>query len=242
MLKIADKPPKKIIRVQLIDPHPITLLGIAHLVASNSQIEICGSSSNSVEALALAATAKPDIIVLEPDFQEENGLELIPTLLKLTKAKIVICTGRSSPKLYDQAILKGARGVVNKADPADNLVRAIEKIYEGELFLNRNATSRIMLQIAQANSPKGLGTEQKRLLTLTTKEEKVTRAIQVHSAKTLKQVAESLHISEHTLRNHLASIYGKLGVRNRMALYVFCGKYQKTDNPAHHPKRRSTDI
>ena len=79
------------------------------------------------------------------------------------------------------------------------------------------------------------------LTSLTTKEEKVTRAIQMYSEKTLKQISESLHISEHTLRNHLASIYDKLGVRNRMELYVFCGKFQKTDNPNQHPKRRATD-
>jgi DNA-binding NarL/FixJ family response regulator len=167
---------------------------------------------------------------------------MISILLELTKAKIVIYTGSNNPKLCYQSVFKGARGVINKAEPAETLLKAIEKIYEGELWLNRNATSRIVFQMAQANSPKGLSAEQKKLSTLTVKEEKVTRAIQLHSAKTLKQVAESLHISEHTLRNHLASIYNKLSVRNRMELYVFCGKYQKTDNPQHHPKRRSTDI
>jgi DNA-binding NarL/FixJ family response regulator len=98
-----------------------------------------------------------------------------------------------------------------------------------------------LLQIAQANSPQELSLEQKKLNTLTSKEEKVTRAIQLYSEKTLKGISENLHISEHTLRNHLASIYDKLAVRNRMELYVFCGKFQKTDNPNAHPKRRSTD-
>jgi DNA-binding NarL/FixJ family response regulator len=241
MPKTVDKNPKQMIQVQLIDPHKITLLGISQLLSTNNRIEICGSSSSGTEALQLASTTKPDVIVLEPELQDENGLELITTLLKLTKAKIVIFTGSNNSKLHDQAVVKGARGVINKAEPVDNLLKAIEKIYEGELWLNRNATSRILLQIAQANSPKGLSGEQKKLLALTTKEEKVTRAIQVHPEKTLKQVAEGLHVSEHTLRNHLASIYDKLGVRNRMELYVFCGKHQKTDNPEHHAKRRSTD-
>jgi two-component system, NarL family, nitrate/nitrite response regulator NarL len=64
----------------------------------------------------------------------------------------------------------------------------------------------------------------------------------LHSEKTLKEIADALHISEHTLRNHLASIYDKVGVRNRMELYVFCGKHQKTVDPENHPKRRATDI
>ena len=229
------------IKVQLIDPHQITLWGISQLLASHSQMEICGTSSNSSDALKLAAKISPDVIVMEPDLHEENGIDLISALLKVSSAKIIIYTGSKNSQIHDQAVVNGARGVINKTEPTENLLKAIEKIHEGELWLNRNATSRILLQIAQANSPKELTSEQKKLESLTSKEEKVTRAIQQHSEKTLKQVAESLHISEHTLRNHLASIYDKLAVRNRMELYVFCGKFQKTDNPAMHPKRRSTD-
>ena len=230
------------IKVQLIDPHQITLWGMTQLLTLNSRIEVCGTSSNRVDALKLAATSKPDVIVLEPDLHEENGIDLISDLLKITKAKIIIYTGSNNSKILDQAVVKGARGVINKTESTDNLLKAIEKIHEGELWLNRNATSRILLQIAQASSPKELSNEQKKLLTLTSKEEKVTRAIQMYSEKTLKQIAENLHISEHTLRNHLASIYDKLDVRNRMELYVFCGKYQKTDNPEIHPNRRSSDV
>ena len=230
------------IKVQLIDPHQITLWGVKHLLAQDQRFNICALASNSEEALKLAASSKPDVIVLEPDLNDENGVELIPSLLEVSKARIIIYTGSKSSQIHDQAVVKGARGVINKTEPTDNLVKAIEKIHQGELWLNRNATSRILLQIAQANSPKELSTEQKKLATLTAKEEKVTRAIQMHSEKTLKQISESLHISEHTLRNHLASIYDKLSVRNRMELYVFCGKYQKTDNPNLHPKRRSTDV
>ena len=230
------------IKVQLIDPHQITLWGVKQLLGQDQRFNICALASNSEEALKLAASSKPDVIVLEPDLNDENGVELIPSLLEACKARIIIYTGSRSSQIHDQAVVKGARGVINKTEPTDNLVKAIEKIHQGELWLNRNATSRILLQIAQANSPKELSTEQKKLATLTAKEEKVTRAIQMHSEKTLKQISESLHISEHTLRNHLASIYDKLGVRNRMELYVFCGKYQKTDNPNLHPKRRSTDV
>jgi two-component system, NarL family, nitrate/nitrite response regulator NarL len=231
-----------VIKIQLIDPHQITLWGINQFLSSNEGIQICASSSSGIESLKLAASKKPDVIVLEPDLQEQNGLELITALLKVCEAKIIIFTGSRNAKIHDEAVVKGARGVINKTEPIENLVKAIEKIHEGELWLNRSATSRILLQIAQANSPSELSIEQKKLASLTPKEEKVTRAIQLHSEKTLKQVSDSLHISEHTLRNHLASIYDKLGVRNRMELYVFCGKFQKTENPNMHPKRRSTDL
>ena len=229
------------IKVQVIDSQQIALWGIQQLVNLDSRYTVSATTKNSAEALKAAVQCKPDVIILEPELDNEDGLALIPVLLEKTKAKIIIYTGSKNPKILDEAVVRGARGIINKTEPTDTLLKAIEKIHLGELWLNRNATSRILMQIAQANSPIELSTEQKKLKTLTAKEEKVTRAIQMYSENTLKEIADKLHISEHTLRNHLASTYDKLGVRNRLELYVFCGKYQKTDNPDHHPKRRATD-
>lgn len=229
------------IKVQVIDSQQIALWGIQQLVNLDSRYTVSATTKNSAEALKAAVQYKPDVIILEPELDNEDGLALIPVLLEKTKAKIIVYTSSKNPKILDEAVVRGARGIINKTEPTDTLLKAIEKIHLGELWLNRNATSRILMQIAQANSPIELSTEQKKLKTLTVKEEKVTRAIQMYSENTLKEIADKLHISEHTLRNHLASTYDKLGVRNRLELYVFCGKYQKTDNPDHHPKRRATD-
>ena len=97
------------------------------------------------------------------------------------------------------------------------------------MWVNRNATSRILMQIATANAPKEITVQEKRLSSLTVKEQKVVRAIHASSEKTRRQVSEKLHISEHTLRNHLASIYEKLEVRNRLELYVFCNQYMPAE-------------
>jgi len=229
------------IKVQIIDPHQIALWGMKQLISSNSKYSVCATSTNVKEAIASALASEPDVIVLEPDLDGEDGIELITTLLQKSSAKIIIFTGNNKPNLHDQAVVKGARGVITKNESNDILLKAIEKIHLGELWINRNATSRILMQIAEANAPKVLSNEQKKLGTLSTKEEKVTRAIQMHSEKTLKEIASTLNISEHTLRNHLASIYSKLDLRNRLELYVFCGKYQKTSDPSVHPRRRSTD-
>jgi DNA-binding NarL/FixJ family response regulator len=203
---------------------------------------MCGSASTAKEALDLAISSKPDVIILEPNLEDSDGLKLITSLLQHTNAKIIIYTGSNNPHVHDQAVVLGARGVITKNEPIENLLKAIEKIHIGELWLNRTATSRILMQIAALNTPKVISDQEKRLSSLSTKEEKVTRAIQIHAEKTLKEIASTLNISEHTLRNHLASIYSKLQLRNRLELYVFCGKYQKTINPQDHPRRRSTDL
>lgn len=232
----------KNIRVQVIEPQQITLWGITQLINSDERFEVCSSCTNGVTALEQAEILKPNIILIEPELEGEDSISLIDSLIQRTSAKVVLLTSNREPSIQDRAILKGAKGVVLKTDSPETLIKALEKISQGELWLNRNATSRILKRMTEPHTSKDLSAEQLKLSQLTPKEVLVTKAIQLHSKKTLREVSESLHISEHTLRNHLASIYEKLEVRNRLELYVFCGKYQKTDDPNNHPKRRSTDI
>ena len=230
-----------IIQVQVIDPQQISLWGICQLVRSDARFAVCSSATNGADGLLGAQLYKPDVIVIDPDLDGEDALPLIERLVNKTGGKIILLTSNRNPALQDLAILKGARGVVLKTEPPEVLLKALEKIAQGELWLNRDTTSRILLKATESNTPKALTKEQIQLAQLTPKEEKATRAIQLHPKKTLKEVSQTLHISEHTLRNHLASIYDKLGVRNRLELYVFCGKYQKTNDHSEHPKRRATD-
>ena len=91
--------------------------------------------------------------------------------------------------------------------------------------MNRNATARILLEIAKAHAPKKAVPEEKKLASLTKKETRVLQTVVASSDKQLKVVADDLCISQHTLRNHLAAIYEKLGVTSRLELYVFCNKH-----------------
>lgn len=232
----------QMIQIQVIDPQQISLWGICQLIDSDARFSVCSYSTAGADALQCAQLNKPDLIVIEPEFDDEDAISLIDSLIQKTRAKVLLLTSNRNPRLQDHAILKGARGVVLKTESPDTLLKALEKVAQGELWLNRNTTSRLLLKATKSNLTEDLSDEQIRLEQLTPKEEKVTRAIQLYPKKTLKEVSQTLHISEHTLRNHLASIYDKLSVRNRLELYVFCGKYQKTGDPSNHPKRRASDI
>jgi two-component system nitrate/nitrite response regulator NarL len=233
---------KQIIQIQVIDPQQISLWGICRLIESDARFSVISQSTTGADAIRCAQLNEPDIIVIEPEFDDEDAMTLIDTLLQKTRAKLILLTSNRSLDLQDRAILKGARGVVLKSESPEVFFKALEKVAQGELWLNRNSTSRLLMKAAESNLTEELSDEQIQLGQLTPKEEKVTRAIQLYPKKTLKEVAQTLHISEHTLRNHLASIYDKLSVRNRLELYVFCGKYQKTGDPSNHPKRRASDI
>ena len=215
------------VNVLLIDSHRMTLWGLKHLIESAGNFSVCALATNSKEALEYTLEHSPDVIILEPDLEDDDGIELIPALLQKSRARVLVLTGLKDSNSHDLAIVKGARGVLKKSDSHETLLKAIEKIHQGELWVNRDATSRILMQIAQANAPKETTPEEKKLAALTPKEHKIAHTLLGHSEKPLKEISGILHISEHTLRNHLASIYEKLDIRNRLELYVFTSKHMK---------------
>lgn len=224
----TEKSPKaKTIEVMLVDNHLMVAAGLKLLLEGSKLFKVSHIATNAKDALAALDTIKPDLILLEPDLLDANGFDLIPLLLKKSTSKVMVLTALNNLDAHDQAIVKGARGVLKKTDSPELLLKAAGKIHEGELWVNREATSRILLQIAQATANKELSPEEIKLNSLTAKETKVSKLLHANSELTLKEISGLLHISEHTLRNHLSSIYQKLEVKNRLEFYVFASKYLK---------------
>jgi two-component system, NarL family, nitrate/nitrite response regulator NarL len=152
-----------LIKVLAVDPQKIMLLGIEKLINENPQFTLSATACNGEDALKEVRNHKPDLILLEPDFENEDGISLISSLIESSDANILILTGSRNSMLHDQAIVKGARGIVLKTESTESLLKAMEKIHQGELWLNRNATSRILQQVTQARSSRDLSVEQKKL-------------------------------------------------------------------------------
>jgi DNA-binding NarL/FixJ family response regulator len=216
------------IKVLLVDDFQILIWGIEKLIGSVSNIEIVGVANTHKLALEQIAQKKPDVVLINSTMLEGGLIEFIPQILNVSYSNILVFSGAEEVELHDLVVIKGARGILNKNDSAANLLKAIDKIHAGEIWVNRNATSRILLEIAKASSPKLKTEERIKLESLTKKENKIIESIIVSSDKSYKIIASELHISEHTLRNHLAAIYGKIGVKSRMELYVFCLEHFKS--------------
>ncbi len=210
------------IRVLLVDDFQILIWGIQKLIESDQNIELVGVANTHEQALLAVASQKPDLVLINAAMLENEQIELIPEILKYAPTNILVISGTLEDELHDLVVIKGARGILNKNDTAQTLLKAIDRIHAGEIWVNRNATSRILLEIAKASTPKPKTEEQVKLESLTKKEHKIIQSIVVSSDKSYKVIASELNISEHTLRNHLAAIYGKVGVKSRMELYVFC--------------------
>lgn len=222
----------KPIRVLLVDDHRSILWGLERLIESEKpRMEIAGKATTVAEAVGLTESARPDVILLDLDLGAENGVDAIPELIAGSRAKVLVLTGIRSPSIHDDAVLAGARGVVGKEDAPENILKAIEKVHQGELWLDRAATGRIFVELSRKGGPEEADPEKQKIASLTARERQIVAAVAGEPGATASTIADRLHISEHTLRNHLTSIYDKLGVANRLELYVYASKHQLREDP-----------
>jgi DNA-binding NarL/FixJ family response regulator len=221
------------IRVLLIDDHRSILWGLERLIESGRPaMQVVGTATNCADALKLIDTAAPDLILLDIGLGTENGVDEIPNLLARSHAKILVLTGLRDESLHDKAVLAGASGVVEKEAPAETILAAIEKVHEGQLWLDRVATGRIFLEFARENAAQSVDPERVKIASLTDREREIVSIAATHAGFNAKAIAEMLYISEHTLRNHLTSIYDKLQVANRLELFAYVHKHGLTKRPS----------
>ena len=212
------------IRVFLIQGHTILLWGLQQLIKGNEPaMQLVGSAANSADALPALKTALADVILFDLDLGDENPVETIPQLMAASQARILAVTRLDDKKIPDQAILNGARGILDKQATAETFVEAITKVHHGQLWLDRAATGRIFVEFSRREH-RTADPEQSRISSLTNREKKVIACIFENTGSSAKTIAEKLHISESTLRNHLTSIYGKLGLANRFELISYAIK------------------
>ena len=213
---------QKPIRLLLVDDHPMMLWGLNKLIQNERpRMEVVGKASNRAETLAFAREHLPDLILLDIDLGGHSSLDFLPQLLAETQTRVLVLTGVRDPATHDLAILRGACGVVLKDEPAEVIIKAIEKVYQGELWLNRTATTRVFHGLTNHQDAQETDPEAAKIGTLTRREREMIRAVITHGSLTNKKIAEKLNMSEHTLRNHLSSIYSKLGVKSRLELFMF---------------------
>ena len=215
-MQISDTKP---INVFLVDDHRTILWGLEQLVQSAApRMALAGTATSCAEMFAGLAGAEPDVILLDLDLGGESGLDCLEKIGQQSAAMVLVLTGSSDPQIHQRAIVRGARGVVHKQQSADVILRAIEKVSGGEIWLDGANLGRVMTALA---SGKNADPEAAKIAELTAKERQIVTTVVTEKAARNKAIADKLHMSEHTLRNHLTTIYRKLEVAGRMELYLY---------------------
>ena len=216
------------IRVFLVDDHPTTLWGLERLVEGASpRMEVAGTASNFDDAQAWLVALAPDVVLLDMDLGGRSSLELLPFIRERSGAKVLMLTGGRDQALLDQAMVLGARGVMNKTALPQQVIDAIEAVHRGEVWLDSQDLGRVFSQLVQGRAPAPAESAAVDHARLTARERRIVGCVVEQSGGTSNAaLADRLCIAEHTLRNHLSTIYQKLGVRNRLELYVYAVKHQ----------------
>jgi DNA-binding NarL/FixJ family response regulator len=214
------------IRVLLVDDHRTVLWGLEKLIEEEGPgMVVVGKATSADEAIEIAGEARPDVIVLDIDLGEHSGIDAIPELLKRSKAKVLLLTEQRNAPLHDRGVLAGARGIVYKEDPAETILRAIDRVHRGEIWLDRASTGRIFDELSQNGTPRRREkADWATSARLTTRERELVAELVQDPSANYGKIAAKLRITEHTVRNHLTSIYSKLRVQNRLELFVYASK------------------
>ena len=208
------------IRILMIDDHAMLRAGLRMIIESHIGMVVVGEAENRRESLAAIAHETPDIILLDLDLGDENGLDLLPELITAAPdARIILLTGLRDPEVQRRAILLGAMGLVSKQKAADTVIRAIEKVYAGEVWLDRAMIASILNDRVNPNIAPEQNVEAPRIAKLTEREREVIRLIGEGIKN--RQIAERMYISEATVRHHLTSVFAKLGVTDRFELVIY---------------------
>jgi DNA-binding NarL/FixJ family response regulator len=210
------------IRVMLVDDHRIVLWGMERLIEGEKpSMEVVATATTCESAMELAGATTPDVVVLDVDLLREDKSDLVAALADRHGSRVLILAGARDGKMHDMAVLHGACGVVRKEAPPATLLNAIRKVHEGQLWLDRATTGRLFVELSRRKEDPAKDPEKLKLASLTLREADVVRTLVTKPGADNRKLAASLNIGEHTLRNHLSRIYDKLGVPNRLELYVF---------------------
>ena len=199
--------PRGPIRVALVDDHHLIREGLRLVLQGEAGFEIVGEASDHASAIELAATERPDVLVLDLTFPEGDAMPLLRTLRATEpNLRIVVLTMHSDPETVRQALAAGAAGYMVKGAQSREIVEAIRAVARGERYLHSSVTNAVVEDSIRWFEAGTMSVREREVLSL------------LASGQSPAQIAKGLDISVHTVRRHLANVSTKLGLRGMNAL------------------------
>lgn len=193
------------IRLVVIDDHPIVREGLVSVLGDEPDFEVVGSAGNADEGLLLVQQHRPDVVLLDLELPGTSGIQAIPSLMQANPStQMLVFTAYETDERVFGAIRAGARGYLLKGAPSADIARAVRAVHAGESYLEPRVAAKLVAEVDAPRRFAGL---------LTERERGVLRLVAAGLSN--KQIARSLSISERTVKFHLTSIFNKLGADNR---------------------------
>jgi DNA-binding NarL/FixJ family response regulator len=207
---LKDKTVNETVRILIVDDHQIFRDGLKMLLESSAGNSVVGEAETGAEAVRLAGELKPDVILMDLQMPEIDGIEATRQILqRLPEAKILILTMFDDDQSVFAAMRAGALGYILKGVKRDKMLRAVEAVASGEAIFSADIATRMIEFFTQLHAPASPAAFPE----LTERE----REILSYLARSYKnsEIAEALVISPKTVRNHVSSILSKLQAESR---------------------------
>jgi DNA-binding NarL/FixJ family response regulator len=213
----AKEHPSGVIRVVIVDDQEMVRTGYRLILGATDGLQVVGEASNGLEAIDVIAEAQPDVVLMDIRMPEMNGIEATQTITARDDGpRVVILTTFDLDEYVYDALRAGASGFMLKDAPPADVVRAIQVVAAGESLLAPSITRKLIGEFTKAGTaPKA---EAKTIDGLSDREVEVLS----HIARGLTngELAETLFISEATVKTHVRNLLTKLNARDRVQLVV----------------------
>ncbi|MGI6784110.1 MAG: response regulator [Aminivibrio sp.] len=199
------------VRVVLADDHPLTRAGISAYLARESAVELVGEAEDGLEAWRLIQELVPDVALLDIRMPGEDGVSVARRVKEAgLPVSVVMLTSYDAQQYVMASLRAGARGFILKTATPEEISRAIATVAKGGFYLDSEVAAAVG---DREFTPEALSAREREVLILASK------------GLSSKEVAARLFISERTVQTHLASIYDKLGAKNKTEALLLALKY-----------------
>lgn len=205
-------------RILIVDDHGLMRAGLRALLEDAEGMEVAGEASSAEDCMASIGQLQPDIVLMDIGLPGMNGIEATRQIKSLHPAILVLILSiNEEESLLREAIAAGASGYIIKRAAEEDLTNAIRAITQGYLYVHPAITRLLVKDLS-----KGPDVQQEAFKSLTPRELEVLKYI--IRGFTNRQISETLFISIRTVEGHRSSLFGKLGLKNRVELVEFAEK------------------
>jgi DNA-binding NarL/FixJ family response regulator len=193
-------------KVFIVDDHPLVREGLANLINQQVDVAVCGEAEDSTSAIAAIQTINPDIVLVDISLKNESGLELVKTLRTQFPELAVIVLSMHDEALYaERALHAGARGYVMKRETTKNVLTAIRRVLEGDIYVSDRVVNSMAKRMSSRKTAAAEPVER-----LSDRELEIFRLL--GQGRTPSQIAEDLRLSLKTVQAYCARAKEKFGV------------------------------
>lgn len=209
---MARKRISKTHRILVVDDHPMVRRGFADVIADEPTLELCGEAANAADAMTKARELAPDLMIVDLGLPDQSGVELIKRVAASSLTTRVLVSSIQDESLFAERCLRaGAMGYVNKAEPPETVLEAVFCVLDGEIYLSREMTRRLVRGVAGKSSSDGSLIDD-----LSDRELEVFDLL--GRGLTAREIAERLKLSIKTVETHRDKIKVKLKIKSTAVL------------------------